>query len=237
MSETSHRAEILDQRTINTTKENPTSSNPRSPSASPEEWSTVSPERVYYNRDGFFIKRSLRPSEYITNLKDELYIPRLGKARLQNEAGSLRFICRVSNIPVPTVYGAFEVDGSFFLILEYIDGVNMADLSADQKKIVRTELQQHLATLQTIKSSTLGGPSGLMIPPYRVLSCTENGTWRLQPSDTQEYVLCHKDLSQHNVIVDPQTLKINAIIDWEYAGFFPPYFEAPFYERVGPQWR
>ena len=47
-------------------------------------------------------------------------------------------------------------------------------------------------------------------------------------------VFCHNDLSMNNVIVDPDTLKIKAIIDWEYAGFFPPEFESPFYKRLGP---
>ena len=37
-----------------------------------------------------------------------------------------------------------------------------------------------------------------------------------------------------NVIVDPVSLKICAIIDWEYAGFYPDFFERKFYERLGP---
>lgn len=58
--------------------------------------------------------------------------------------------------------------------------------------------------------------------------------WDLRPSETEEYVFCHNDLSQHNVIVDPKSLRINAIIDWEYSGFFPKQFEFPFFERPGP---
>lgn len=38
----------------------------------------------------------------------------------------------------------------------------------------------------------------------------------------------------NNVIVDPGTLQIKAINDWEYAGFYPPEFEFPFYQRPGP---
>lgn len=55
----------------------------------------------------------------------------------------------------------------------------------------------------------------------------------MKPRETADLVFCHNDLSTHNVIVDPKTLKINAIIDWEYAGFFLPEFEAPFYRRRG----
>lgn len=48
------------------------------------------------------------------------------------------------------------------------------------------------------------------------------------------YVFCHNDLGQHNVIVDPDTLKINAIIEWEYGGFWPEWFEQPYWKRKGP---
>lgn len=218
--------ETLDQKTPETTKANPTSS--------PGEWTAQTAERGYYRRDGCFIKRSLRPSEYITTQRETIHTPQMGQERLQNEAESLRFIRRVSNVPVPTVYGAFEVDGSYFLITEYIEGVGMSQLPEHQKKTVYVELDQHLATLRQITSDTIGGPSGIVIPPYRVMHRADKDNWSLRASEGRDYVFCHNDLSQHNIIVDPNTLKINAIIDWEYAGFFPPYFEAPFYKRIGP---
>jgi len=218
--------EMPDNEAPQTAKEDQNSSH--DPSASSNEWSAVTFERGYYVRDGLFIKRSLRPSEYGTSLNGKLYIPRLGKERLQNEAESLRLIRRVSNIPVPTLYGAFEVDGAYFVITKYIDGVSMSDLSEDQKKVVHVELNQHIATLHAIRSNTIGGPLEIVIPPYRVMDSTENDTWTLQPSASEEYVFCHNDLSQPNIIVDPDTLKINAIIDWEYAGFFPECFEGHF---------
>lgn len=191
-------------------------------------------ERAYYRCGDFFIKRGLRPSEYKTTHRGTKHIPRLGKQRLQNEAATLRFIRRVSNIPVPTLYGAFELDDSFVLITEHIDGVAMSDLTDDQKYVVRTEVEQHLATLRRIKSNTIGGPSGIVLPPYRVMRLSDKNEWPRKVSKDGEYVFCHNDLAQHNIIVDPETLKIRAIIDWEYAGFFPEYFERPFYERRGP---
>lgn len=56
----------------------------------------------------------------------------------------------------------------------------------------------------------------------------------MREGEGEEYCFCRNDLSQHNVIVDPGTLKISAIIDREYAGFWPEYFEGAFYERPGP---
>jgi serine/threonine protein kinase len=209
----------------------PSSSDPQS--ESDKDWSVQTAERAYYQRDNVFIKRSLRPSEFKTTMKGTTHVPRLGKEKLQNEAASLRFIRRATNLPVPTVYGAFEVDGSYFLITEYIDGVSMRELPEVQKKVVREEIDQHLATLQGLKSNKLGGLSGSVLPPYRVMHCTDKDFWSLRLSETDEYVFCHNDLTQSNIIVDPVSLKINAIIDWEYAGFYPEYFEGHFYKRVG----
>ena len=48
----------------------------------------------------------------MTTLRGNVYVPRLVIEILENEAESLRFIRRVSNISVPTVYGFFEVDGA-----------------------------------------------------------------------------------------------------------------------------
>lgn len=151
-----------------------------------------------------------------------------------NEAASLRYIRQHTNIPVPTVYCDFEDDDASYLITSYVEGASMSSLSEQQKAVVQEELEVHLTTLKSLKSNRLGGPSGILIPPYRVLRRTEKERWNLQPSDQEEYVFCHNDLSQQNVIVDPETLQIKAIIDWEYAGFFPDHFEWPFYTRLGP---
>jgi aminoglycoside phosphotransferase (APT) family kinase protein len=190
-------------------------------------------ERKYYHRGKFFIKRSLRPSEFRTGYRG-LHVPRLGKERLVNEAESLHFIRQHTDIPVPTLLCHFEDSGAYYLITEYIEGVSMSELTEEDKAVVREELVSQIAKLKTLKSCRIGGPAGVVIPPYRVLQRSEKDTWNLPPSSHDEYVFCHNDLSQQNVIVDPDTLRIRAIIDWEYSGFFPPRFEFPFYNRLGP---
>ncbi|KAK4040792.1 kinase-like domain-containing protein [Parachaetomium inaequale] len=190
-------------------------------------------ERKYYHRNGSFIKRSLRPREFRTGYRG-LHVPRLGKERIKNEADSLRYIRQHTDIPVPTVYSDFEDDDAYYLVVEYVEGVGMNDLSDDQKAVVREELEGHLAKLKKLRSNRMGGPSGIVVPPYRVMRQTERDDWTLQAAEVDEYVFCHNDLSQHNVVVDPDTLKITGIIDWEYAGFYPARFEMPFYTRFGP---
>lgn len=56
----------------------------------------------------------------------------------------------------------------------------------------------------------------------------------MKPRAYKDLVFCHNDFSAHNVIVDPETLKVNAVIDWEYAGFYPNEFEGVYYRRPGP---
>lgn len=190
-------------------------------------------ERKYYRRGNVFIKRSLRTAEFRIGYRG-LYVPRLAKERLQNEAESLKFIRRVTDIPVPNVLCDFEDDGAYYLITEYIDGIGMSELPEEQKETVFRELEGHLSTIRALKSKAPGGPSGIVIPPYRVMKAQDNDHWNLRQSNYDEYTFCHNDLSQQNIIVDPNTLKINAIIDWEYAGFYPEFFEVPFYKRLGP---
>ncbi|KAI4858806.1 kinase-like domain-containing protein [Hypoxylon rubiginosum] len=193
----------------------------------------ISFERKYYHCGNTFIKRSLRPREFRTGYRG-LHIPRVNKERLKNEAASLRYIRQHTNIPVPAVYCDFEDDEAYYLITEYVEGVGMSELQDKQKEVVRLELEDHLATLRGLTSNQIGGPTGIVIPPYRVMRRTEEDKWILRVSVTNDYVFCHNDLSQQNVIVDPTTLKIKAIIDWEYAGFYPPFFEWPIYNRLGP---
>ena len=56
----------------------------------------------------------------------------------------------------------------------------------------------------------------------------------MKPRETKDLVFCHNDFSTHNVIVDPESLKVQAVIDWEYAGFYPEEFERMFFKRPGP---
>lgn len=193
-------------------------------------------ERKYWELQGrAFVKRCLRPREYKTGYMG-LFVPRLAKERLQNGADTLSFIRNNTDIPVPDVYAHFEDDGAYYLVTEYIHGTAMSQLEEGQKAVVREEIETHRRTLASLKSRRLGGPSGIVVPPYRVMRLAKADEWDLRQAEESEedYVFCHNDFSQYNVIVDPDTLRIRAILDWEYAGFFPARFEFPFYQRLGP---
>ena len=195
----------------------------------------ITSERKYYHAGTSFIKRSLRPSEWqVSPVKGTIHVPRQNSERLSNEAATLQFIRQHSSIPVPEVYCCFEDDQAVILVTEYVEGVGMNDLNDSQRKIVQVELERHIEELHSLRSSVVGGPSGILVLPYRATLKTFKDDWNLKPSDHEEYVFCHNDLSQQNIIVDPQSLTIKAIIDWEYAGFFPAYFDMRIFERIGP---
>lgn len=56
----------------------------------------------------------------------------------------------------------------------------------------------------------------------------------MKSRESKDLVFCYNYLSTYNVIVDLETLKVKAIIDWEYAGFFPEEFEGKVFRRPGP---
>lgn len=76
--------------------------------------------------------------------------------------------------PVPTLYGAF-------------------------RRLVRTEVEQYLI-LRGMKSDTIGGPSGIVLPPYRVMRLSDKHEWSRKASKDSEYVFCHDDPAQHMLL-------------------------------------
>jgi hypothetical protein len=194
----------------------------------------ITHERKYYHVNNSFVKRSLRPREWKTGWTGQTHIPHLGRERLFNEAAALDFAVSNTTIPVPKLHACFEDDEVIYLITEYIEGRGMNELKGEEKLIVGEELEKYLQQLHGLKSKDIGGPSGIIIPPYRLQEKTQVDTWNVKTAVTEEYVFCHNDLSQHNVIVSHDSLRILAIIDWEYAGYWPEKFERRFYKRLGP---
>lgn len=59
-----------------------------------------------------------------------------------------------------------------------------------------------------------------MIPPYRVMAKVVLQEWKMKPRASEDLVFCHNDFSTHNVVVNPATLKVMAVLDWECFGFY-----------------
>ncbi|KAK3337752.1 kinase-like domain-containing protein [Cercophora scortea] len=190
--------------------------------------------RIYRDR---FYKRSLRPAEYRVYGQNGPYVPPMGLERLQNEAACLEFVRDDASIPVPDVLEAYNDDGSFVLVTRRLMGVSMNKLPPDDQAIVAKEVETHLRALHALRSNRTGGPSGIVCPPNRATQYfPRDATWSAKSTadNSDSFVFCHCDLSQSNIIVDPKTLRIEGIIDWEYAGFWPEFFESPYFRDSRP---
>lgn len=193
----------------------------------------VTPQRKYYIRDQCFIKRSLPPEEWQTSaFNGRTHVPRFNHDRARNEAAAMRFVAENTNIPVPKLHCTFEDRRAVYIVMEYVEGVGMDSLSDTERETVVQELLGHLETLRTLRRRAPGGVSGIVIPPPRAWPKLPRERWTLREAD-EDLAFCHGDLSMPNIIVDPATLKIAAIIDWECAGFWPESFEMPCYTRHG----
>jgi aminoglycoside phosphotransferase (APT) family kinase protein len=191
-------------------------------------------DRKYYRIHRTFVKRSLRPAEWqISPAKGIVHVPRQGREKFLNEAAAMEFVADNTNVPIPKLHCSFEDDGAVYLIMKYVEGVTMDEISDEQRNIVQQELLAHIQTLHNLHSRSIGGPSGLVVPSHRVAVLSPRDEWKLKEPEPEELVFCHNDLSQQNVILHAESLKILAILDWEYAGFYPCYFDRPFLERLG----
>ena len=192
-------------------------------------------EREFRVSGNEFYKRNLRPSEYKLGQGNKPYVPSLGFERLANEAACLRFIREKTTIPVPDVLEAYEDNGAFILVTRRLQGVEMNDLSPEHQAVVMKEVEEQIQALQTLRSSNVGGPTGIICPPQRVTQYfPKDKKWSIRLPTKGDLVFCHCDLSQSNIIVNPESLKIEGIIDWEYGGFWPKLFESPFFRDPRP---
>ncbi|CAK7229854.1 hypothetical protein SCUCBS95973_007373 [Sporothrix curviconia] len=197
-------------------------------------------DKKYFEAGNAFIKRTLRRHEWPTNSigwRPSAALPQ----RWKTDAAIITYLREHTNIPVPRLLFAYEDDGAFTFSTELVSGVNMTSLTDAQKAVVTVELQQHIATLKALRSKTPGVPGEtLLCAPMRVHTrfWKSHSCWRpkagLQDRNEEEYVFCHNDLGQHNILVHPETLKITAVLDWEYGGFYPAWFEQPYWTRPGP---
>lgn len=86
-----------------------------------------------------------------------------------------------------------------------------------------------LPQLSRLKSHERG-IGGFVMPPSWLSPDVDppwigKGDWKTFPHEVPDYVFQHGDLAAHNIIMDPQTFQVKALIDWEHAGFFPPGME------------
>jgi hypothetical protein len=165
--------------------------------------------------------------------------PYWAQERLRNEAAALAFIAEKTTIPVPKGRLYME-NGILHLETNRITkGIILMDVDKDAKKAafaaVDKQIQEDiLPQLRSLRRNFIGSPDPDLpvVPPSRVYRL-DRRLWQRITSNTDEFVFCHNDLGPQNIIVDPDdNFRIVTIIDWEFAGFYPSYFEVPLWRSV-----
>jgi hypothetical protein len=199
-------------------------------------WKTF--ERSFTFKRRTFIKRELNESELIHRKSGEIVWPFWGKERLKNEAAALEFITSNTTIPVPE-FRLYTKDGLLHLETARItDGVLLEDLPCPEipdalKKVDEQINSNILPQLRKLRRNFIGSVDASLpvFPPQRIHG-HDRRSWPQRSSETADFVFCHNDLAPQNIFVDPRTYRIVGIIDWEYAGFFPPEFELCLWKEI-----
>lgn len=192
-----------------------------------------SSERHYTLTETSFTKRELQQIELPTNNKTgSVVTPRWSRERLRNEEAALRYIASNTSIPVPEVLGLFEDNGLLHLQTKRVHGTALDEIDAASAPTAIKQVNEYmdsfiLPQLRKLRHNTLGSvdPDLPLLLPSRMTYRDKRSSWTRHKSRSTDFVFCHNDLGQHNILVDPETFEVTAIIDWEFAGFFPSGFE------------
>ncbi|KAL2376629.1 hypothetical protein RJZ90_007366 [Blastomyces dermatitidis] len=165
------------------------------------------------------------------------------------ESDTMKFIAANTTIPVPKVYGT-KLDGEgelSYIVMEYVPGESLEDawikLSPDQRVSALHQIAQYLSELQQLTGKRIKGVNDTSVRvggyhsrwggPFETekefndfLAHYTQGTQgpHLLPVDNHIIHFAHGDLSPRNIMVN-KSGQITAIIDWEWAGWMPEYWD------------
>ncbi|EDN04790.1 phosphotransferase enzyme family protein [Histoplasma capsulatum] len=162
----------------------------------------------------------------------------------RREIDTMRFIADNTSIPVPKIYNTrFDEEKHIsYIVMEYIDGEPLnkawADLNRDQRISTCHQLAEYLTQLQMLtgerieamNSSTVrvgltesrwGGPFDSEKEFNYFLT---QGVQRHDLTDNHAIHFAHGNLNPRNIMVNKRG-RITAILDWEWAGWFPQYWD------------
>ncbi|KAF2241787.1 hypothetical protein BU26DRAFT_410664, partial [Trematosphaeria pertusa] len=194
-------------------------------------------------------KKSSRPKEKYDAVKggDVFYRTRHWKTeRILNEARALLLLAK-TKIPVPKLIQCGDNDdGTTFLEMSREDGIELSEVGkachmpgtvehshvgecenckaiaqASAKDFIRSILLPELANL----TSDTTGLDGFVIPPAWMLETDTRSKWEPMTFSEPVLIFIHGDLGPSNLLMDPKTLTVKCVIDWEHSGYFLPEFQ------------
>ncbi|OAA56650.1 aminoglycoside phosphotransferase [Niveomyces insectorum RCEF 264] len=201
-----------------------------------ETWKSF--ERAITVEEDRVIKRELADDELLRRANGAVVRPFWGAERLRNEAATLQLIAARTTIPVPRCR-LYVHNGLVHLETERIretEGVRLIDIEAARRPQAAAAVDAQiratvLPQLRALRRASIGSvdPALPVFPPQRVYDRDRRPWPRItaEPAAGDAFVLCHNDLGPQNIFVHRDTFELVGIIDWEFSGYFPAYFELP----------
>jgi serine/threonine protein kinase len=179
------------------------------------------------------------------------------------EVLNMRHIHYHSNgrIHIPRVYRYFLSGGLGHIVMEFVDGESLDAVpwlkrTTQQRQCIISQVNDALDCMRSIKSDT-PGPVGCGVPMGGLFtvygagrafqSATDMEPWFNQKLKIlgrgdvtgrfSDLIMCHMDIKLRNLILDKEGRLW--ILDWAWAGFFPPAFEHTSLEHIpaeDPNW-
>jgi len=137
-----------------------------------------------------------------------------------------------SSILISKAVGLVEQDGSLCLVTQRIHGVLLDDIEEEEQynsvvaSVTSQLLNNILPQLQKLCNNSVGSVSGQVpvIPPLEALDQGQQAghiDWPRIRSATPDFSFCHNNLAQHNIFVDPETLKLEGSLIGSTQASFP----------------
>jgi len=187
-------------------------------------WDKVSWESIIIDGKDCYMKRNVEPSEFRVNLNNHRVLSFTNSANaIRNEKLAIDYVRANTKIPVPNIVYYLDEGSRVYLATEKVEGICFDEVGDphDKQKVIE-QLDAYVEELETHRSSKIRGFGvDVCFPAY--INDLEDpvGSEEFLELDSKPFVLCHGDLHPGNIIVDPKTMKIEAVIDWEYAGYYP----------------
>ncbi|KAK4139930.1 kinase-like domain-containing protein [Dichotomopilus funicola] len=152
------------------------------------------------------------------------------------EAHAMRFVAEHTSVPVPKIYCALFMNGKMVC-------QGWRSRSEESKSRIYTQLRRMITEIRSIPApegtsvgSVDGGPfcdcrlpSSLLWGPF----CTTRDFHQALANESNSRpVLTHGDLSCLNILIEGDD--VVGIVDWEIAGWLPPYWEYTCAKNVNP---